>query len=67
MKFVKFQETCLEKKKRNSFCGGGGVQEKQIEAAGINMQLIILFVKCDRSWFWSADITHMFCMKEHYA
>lgn len=51
MKFVKFQETCLGKKKRNSFCGGGGVQEKQIEAAGINMQLIILFVKCDRSWF----------------
>lgn len=29
--------------------GGGG--EKQIEAAGINMQLIVLFAICDRSWF----------------
>lgn len=46
---------------------GGGGGEKQIEAAGINMQLIVLFAICDRSWFWSADITHMFCMKEHYA
>lgn len=53
MKHVKFQETRPKKEALFFFLVvvGVGGQENQIEAAGINMQLIVYFVKCDRSWF----------------